>query len=65
MSASDELSTEPDLDLDLKQPGLDQPDLADFLAPIEPRKSRQVLLSVVAGVTVLAMVAVAVTAIFV
>lgn len=41
------------------------PDLDDFLAPIEPRKSRRLLISIVAAVTVLAMVGVAVASILV
>lgn len=36
-----------------------EPELADFLAPITPRKSRRVLISVVSAVTVVAMIAVA------
>ncbi|WP_024794653.1 Rv0361 family membrane protein [Tomitella biformata] len=42
-----------------------EPDLDDFLAPDEPRKSRRLMISVVAALTVLAMVAVAVTSVLV
>lgn len=51
--------------VNLSKPGPETPSLDEFLAPIEPRQGRRTLISVVAAVTVLAMVGVAVASIFV
>lgn len=42
-----------------------EPDLSDFLAPVEPRKSRRALISVIAALTVLVMVSAAVASVLV